>query len=205
MNQEDGPIATFVCVQTEEMRKKQEAYLSEVAKSVKPSDRTFEQMLAYFVETYHAVPTVLPKEHRRERKANVILRCFPELLQEDIDTELTPEEKQHYRRRSDSFIRALKYPEEKLDLEFRTFLIPQKPKVKKAKNRNAAAQLTDIDDQSILEVEMKTEYMSAWNVEESILDDLCIWRGVAQRDMDERSPRFIEYAEALKRLNRIKK
>lgn len=205
MNQEDGPIATFVCVQTGEMRKKHEAFLNEVAKSVKPSERTFEQMLAYFVETYHAVPTELPKARMRELKANVIVSYFPELLQEDREKELTPEEKQHYRRRSDSFIRALKYPEEKLDLEFRTFLIPQKQKVKKAKNRNAAAQLTDIDDQSILEVEMKTEYMSAWNVEESILDDLCIWRGVAQRDMDERSPRFIEYAEALKRLNRIKK
>lgn len=205
MIEADGPIATFVCVQTEEMRKKQDAFLNEVAKSVKPSERTFEQMLAYFIETYHAVPTELPKERMREIKANVIVNYFPELLQEDREKELTPEEKQHYRRRSDSFIRALKYPEEELDLEFRAFLIPQKTIEKKKSQGAAVPHLTDSDNESILQVEMKTEYMSVMNVEESILDNLCIWRGVTQKDMDEKTPRFVEYAEALKRLNGNKK
>lgn len=204
MYQADGPTATFVCVQSKQMREKREAFFDEVAKQVKPSNRTFEQMLAYFVETYHAVPTVLPKERMREIKANVIHNYFPELLQEDREDELTLEEKQHYRKRSDSFIRALKYPEEELNLEFRAFLIPQQPKGKKQSQGAAVPHLTDSDNESILQVEMKTEYMSAWNLEESILDDLCIWRGVTQKDIDERSPRFIMFAEAMKNVKKDK-
>lgn len=198
--QADESTATIVCVQ---MRKKQDAYLNKVAKQVKPSDRTFKQMLAYLVEKYHAVPTVLSQEHSNEVKARVIIDYFPEVLQEDMEFEITPEEQFRYRTRSEAFIRALYYPAEKLGLEFRTFVLPHKLKVKKVKNSNTAPQLTHINERSILEVEMRTEYMSGWNIEDSLMDDLCLWRGVTQKDIDEKTPRFINYVEVRKRLKRI--
>ena len=55
----------------------------------------------------------------------------------------------------------------------------------------------------VLEAEMKTQYMRCLNGGGNVLNDLILWRGVSQQDIDERSAQFVMYVDALKEAGKL--
>lgn len=168
-----------------------ETFLAFAATQIKANARLFEEIEEHLIAAYQAVPCQSERE-LRILKINVIANCFPEVL--DLPAPLpenaTEEQRLEYASRVtgfEAFDQAENYPAEKLGLLMRVYTIPNgKPKG------------------AIICMEMKTHYMSLSNAPKEVSDELRVWQGVSQEDIDHKSPRFVAYADALRDLGRLR-
>ena len=203
----DGPTATFTAIQTEEDREQYEAFLDDAARKISPCDRTFEQMLMYLEEKYQAIPYVLPERHLNSLKETVLRISFPQILRKTgvPEQELTREERIARYKEEKAFLRE--YPAERLGLEFRAYVLPEEPSeiisIGNGIPREQQASQFSEETRLVLEAEMKTQYMRCLNGGGNVLNDLILWRGVSQQDIDERSAQFVMYVDALKEAGKL--
>lgn len=207
----DGPTSVFISKVYMNEKEDQSKFLSYAAEKIIPSERTFKQVEEYLITMYHAIPHTLLARELNVLKANVIMNCFDYVLDRPIPLGQNPtdEELIAYCKNDTSFSQAREYPAEKLGLEFKAYKLPGIPSQTKNKRTfNLKKQTSCIttsytENDVIVEMEMKSEYLCICNGGAAVMDDLTIYRGVSEKDIKEQSPRFIAYAYMLKRMGKL--
>jgi len=144
-------------------------------------------------------------------KVNVILNYFGHVLEKPLYFGENPTEVEikNYFKHDTSVLQAREYPAEKLGLEMKAYKLPNIPsKVKqtiwlKHKKQLAITDTSYTGNDVIVEMEMKSEYLCICNGGDEVMDDLLLYRGVSEKDIKEKSPRFISYAYALKHMEKL--
>lgn len=198
----DGPTAIHSSKDIQRKRKEREDFLTYAAKKITPCERTFKQLEEYLVEKYKAVPHILSPNELKVLKANVILNHFNYVLDkpETIGENLAEEGlKDTY------LLQAREYPSEKLGLELKAYkLLNTVSKLKlKQKDKQESINPSFIENDVIIEIETKSQYLSIINGDDEIMYDLLLYLGVSEKDIREKTPRFITYAYALKHIGKL--
>lgn len=157
----------------------QKAFLDFAATQVTANWKPFADVEALLIAKYKALPYSLSEFALSVLKANIIMTRFKEVLALPAPLPPRPTKKQllEYAKNDTTFEQARHYPAEKLGLVMKAYQIP-----------------TETDRPCIVELEMTTEYMSISNADEQLSNELCLLPGISQKDIDERTPRFIRYA-----------
>ena len=188
-----------------------EKFLSNAAEQILPYKRTLMQLEEYLIEKYQAIPHTLSTHELSILKANVIMNHFDEVIEKPAPLVENPTEDdiKAYLKYNTSFFQAREYPAEKLGLEMKAYKLPYiqseiKPRSdQKVKRQLAIRHSSYCDDEVIVEMEMKSGYLSILNGGEDIMNDLIMYLGVSEEDIIERSPCFIGYAYALKHMGKL--
>ncbi len=224
----DGPTAIFSVSKREWERSKaeQEAFLERAKKLAVPHVKSFDETVRYLCETYGARPCGLSKGQRQSAKVNIILNMHPDLVGwEPFPEDPTEEQLIEYREKQDSWLeQAFGYPEEKLGLMIEGYRIPedtanilrerdQKESVpgrkgfwsrvvggwagwwtgRRGSQKKEPQQLTVV-------LERTHQYLVADGAGGGALcDDLARFQGVSEKDIREKSPRFVAYAYLMKK------
>lgn len=199
-----GPTAIFMAD-----AKEQKEFLAYAAEQITPCDRSFKQLEEYLIEKYHAISHTLLAHELDTLKANVILNCFGDVVERPAPLGENPTEKElrAYAEQDTSFYQARQYPAEKLGLEMKAYKLPGAPSVFKEETelkRSSRFRIASYtEDDVIVEMEMKSEYLCSLNGGKEVMDDLIMYRGVSEKDIKEKSNRFIAYAYTLKHMGRL--
>jgi len=212
----DGPTSIFVTKVRRNDKKSQEyrRLLQRAAASIKPCGHDFAGLPAYLREHYGAVEYPLNERRLDMLKACVIMNHFPHLLKKPEPLGEKPSKKEviRYCEQDTSWEQARNYPAEKLGLDLRSYLLPHEqpdpldfPPAKTGpfKKKAPVPDLRKGDRKVIVELEMTTKYLTIQNGSRALMDDLILWHGVTQQDIDGQTPRFIGYVHTLKEMGRL--
>lgn len=191
INGKRGPIAIF-----KTQRENQDDFLSYAAERISPCERTIEELEEHIVKKFNAVPYKLSPNHLKSLKTNVILSKFDYLLSkpEKLKEDATEEEIRAY---SDEvknvFEQAKECSIDNLELEFKAYKLLGS---KTVTNSNT-------EDEVVVEMELKSRYISMQNGDRNIFEDLIIYLGVSEKDINERNTNFIQYAHMLNNMGKL--
>lgn len=171
-----------------------------IAKEWKPCEKSISQLFAYLKDEYRAMPSELGEVRIKTVKAQIILNVYPELL--SIPERKLPEnasrkeflawsEKNDIRWRE-----ALAYPLEKLGLAFQCCVFQRTLSSGKQVNFRVIAE--EKTQWFMTDVEPCVEWSEAENAEiKAVLDNMTLYKGVSQSDIEKRTPQFLAYAGIL--------
>ena len=191
-NTKTGVSALYYYVGTPEEETKKEAerkaFLEYAATKIAPNSHEFSKIEDYLIEKYNVEPYTMTERQLKVLKSNVIVNRFPEVLHlpEPPGENATQEERLEYFQNDTSFEQAREYPAEKLGLLFKAYKIPN-----------------DSENETIVKMEMTTQYMCMDHPSDEFLNDINLWLGVTQEDIDNKTPGFIIYAQTLCDLGRL--
>lgn len=180
-----GPTAVTRTKQSPEQREFSK-YIAKIQSSATPNRRPFSSLPEYLAERYRAVPYPLSENETAALKINVLLNAFPEQIGAPKlpDGNASRKELIQYVEESErARERAQACPAGRLGLCFQAFLLP--------------GQGEDGSD-AVVQFELRSEHLAIKNGSQKLADDLTLWLGVSQQDIDTLSPRFQAYAQALK-------
>lgn len=186
----DGPTAVFISDKSKSHNNTdQKDFLEFAATKIIANDRPFNEIEEHLILKYKAVPCTLSERELQVLKANVIMNRFREVLDLPAPLPESPTKKQllEYAQNDTTFEQARNYPAEKLGLVMKAYMIPNN------KQKDA-----------IVKLEMTTQYMSISNASKEDADELFLWQGVSQDDIDNKTPRFVAYAYTLRDLGRLR-
>lgn len=169
---------------------KQQAFehtLKEMQKTLQPNRRLLSDLPEYLAQQYHALPYSLSDSETEMLKVNVLLNSFPEEVGVPMPPEECSSKKElvRYVKASDlAFKRAHNYPADKLNLCFQAYLLPQ---------------MGEDGTDAIIQFELRSEHLILKNATQKLTEDLTLWLGVSQQDIDTCSPRFQAYVHTLKK------
>lgn len=185
----DGPMAMLYGRRKSRKKERElQKFLDYAATQVTANFRPFAEVEDLLVTKYKAVPYVLQENELRTLKANVIINCFPEVLDLPVPLPQNPTKKQilEYAKNDTRFEQAKNYPAEKLGLLLKAYQLP-----------------SETDKKGVVELEMTTGYMTICNASEKVGLELSSWSGISQEDIDQRSMRFISYVTTLRDLGKL--
>ncbi len=182
----DGPTAVWV--KQKASNTENEAFLEYAATKIKPNAHDFCELEEYLIKNYNAEPYILSEKEQQVLKTNVIVNHFRNLLDLPGPLSPNPTKKQilEYAQNDTSFEQARKYPAEKLGLIMKAY------KMKTTSQRD-----------TIVKLEVTTQYMCIDDASEKLANELILWLGVTQNDIDDKTPRFLAYAYTLKKAGKI--
>lgn len=153
-------------------------FLETTTTQIKEQYHKFSDIDDYLINHHNAVPYSLSPKQMISLKINVITNNYRHMLNFPVPLGDAPTEKQikEYIAQDTSIEQARNYPAEKLDLDMRAYKIP-----------------VDGNEEAIIEIEMKSEYMCFKNVPDKIAEDVILWLGVTQEDVEKKTPRFVRY------------
>lgn len=184
----DGPTAVYLCKQEREM----DAFLQRAAENATANLRSFSDLIAYLKNEYHAFECPLSTGQLLMLKVNVIRNHYSHLLAlpSPLSAHPSRRELRRYLKKDTSFEQAREYPAEKLGLSFSAYRVPA-PSIRA--KLSCACQ-----EDAIVQVELKSEYLCMENGCDAFQRDLILWRGVSEEDIADKTPRFYSYAYAKK-------
>lgn len=188
-----------------EDKEKTEAFLSYAAKQIKPCERTIKQLEEYLVDKYGAIPHTLMPHELSVLKANVIMNHFNYVLDKPAPLGENPtiEELKAYMAENTSFYQTRHYPAEILGLEMKAYKLPNVPSEAHKLHISEHGVVNYTEKDVIVEMEMQSGYLGFRNGGSTVSDDLVLYMGVSEKDIKERSPRFICYAYTLKNMEKL--
>lgn len=184
----DGPTAVYLCKQEREM----DAFLQRAAENATANLRSFLDLIAYLKNEYHAVECPLSTGQLLMLKVNVIRNHYSHLLTlpSPLSAHPSRRELRRYLKEDTSFEQARAYPAEELGLSFSAYRVPA-PSIRSKLS-------CDCQEDTIVQVELKSEYLCIENGCDAFHRDLTLWRGVSEEDIADKTPRFCSYAYAKK-------
>jgi len=199
-----GPTAIFLTEIDNKREEEHEKFLSFAAEKIIPCDKTFRQLEDYIVKKYKAIPHTLLPYQLNSLKVNVILNYFNYVLKrpEPLGENPSNDEIKAYLEKDTSILQAKEYPAEKLGLQMKAYKLPnvasQIRMNQEQSKQNIISNCSNNEIDVIVEMEMKSEYFNVRNGGEEVIQDLLIYRGVSEKDIKDKSQRFVAYAYALK-------
>lgn len=164
-------------------------FLEYAATQIKSDHHKFSYIEDYLKTHHNAIPYTLSEKQLTSLKINVITNNYRHLLNFPAPLGDNPTEKQikEYMEQDTSTEQARNYPAEKLALDMRAYKIP-----------------VEGNEEAIIEIEMRSEYMCFKNVPDKIAEDVILWLGVTQEDIEKRTTRFVRYALISKGIKKVK-
>lgn len=155
---------------------------------ITPNYHSLDELEHYLLEHYRAIPHTLSNAQRHTVKVNVILNHFRDVLKLPAPLCQNPTEEQlhEYMMEDTSVEQARNYPEEKLGLIIKAYKI-----------------LSKSSEEILVMLEMKSQYICIQNASNEFCDELLLWRGITRDDIDNKTPQFMMYVEALRNLGKI--
>lgn len=183
-----GIIGMSNSLKNEQTNLNDDKFLDYAATQIKENYRPFTEIIDYIIKKYGAVPHALSEKQLQLLKANVILNHFREVLDLPIPLRKNPTKKQliKYVKNDTTFEQAKNYPAEKLGLIMKAYKLP-----------------ADDDKEIIVKLEITTNYICMDNASRKFADELFLFQGVTQEDIDNKTPRFIAYANTLRDIGKI--
>jgi hypothetical protein len=195
----NGPTSIFIA----QKGKDQEEFLLQAAEKITPCERTFKELEQYLMEKYHAIPHRLSPQKLDCLKVNVIINYFGHLLDRPDPLGANPTEaeiKAYFEQQDASVNEAKEYPAEKLGLEMKAYKLPG---IISKRRQIASSNARSSEDAVTVEMEIKSGYLAICNGGNEVMEDLILYQGVSEKDIKEKSPRFISYAYALRSVGRL--
>ena len=171
-----------------------------------------EEIKQYIINEYDAKEIVLSPRIKRSLKYNVIINHYPEAL-EDLKLSQNNKEVDYF----DQFQNIELIPDERYNLDFSVLIIPRTSKTEvyyeeNEQERNKYINETrslfsrilkrpptktfeDVEEMKF-EMELSTGYMTLSNGGKRIMEEIVIWKGVLQEDIDNCTPAFMEIGRA---------
>lgn len=182
--------------------------------TVPKSDKiTGEEIKNYLIDKYDAREIELPSNSKQSLKYNLIMNYYPEALQE-LEALQGHKDMGYF----DQFNNIELISDEKLKLNFSSLIISRTSKTEslyqefeqeinehiyrtkslfsrifKKSIRKTLKNIKEIK----FEIELSTGYMQFSNGPKSLMDEIILWKGVTQEDIDNSTPAFMSYAAAM--------
>lgn len=150
--------------------------LDELADRIAPSDRTYEQMIDYMKSKYDVHEMELNSTDKNVMKVNVINNFYPHMLKNPPFTVNKDGAKElNYKNMKASYVEANTSSADELHFDIRGYKI------------------SSDNEEGILHIEMASGYYNSNSISSEVIKDLLLWKGVTQKDIDERNAHFIDY------------
>ncbi len=174
----DGPTAVYW---TEKFN--QDEFLDYASEQIKPCEKSFEELENHLVSKYGAVSYELLPREIENIKVNVLLSKHKYLFHSPPPLSDNPSKKdiETYFRNDTTIEQAKAYPIEKLDLDVKAFRIKD----------------------TIVKIETKSGHLSLDNGNMILFMELIEFQGVAQEDIINRTPKFIDYAHMMRKSGKL--
>lgn len=193
----DGPTAIFRASRREKREREYREFFMRAQQALKPCRRSFSQLEEYLISTYQAQPCQLSAGELETIKVNVLLNYRPELLEEipfpngcGKTSFETP------------FLRAHAYPMEKLGLQPKAYLLPtvfpDLPQPKRWLWRKKPIPGRK-PSPAVVIWEETSGYLRMDHENDSVMLEMVLFLGIDQKDIAEKSPRFMSYAMACRK------
>lgn len=196
----DGPTAIFIASKKTNKRGEEfQKFLSQAQQQIQPCEHSFSQLETYLKETHHAIPYKLSHGELESLKVNVLLNHYPHLLEEIP----VPEGLSEF---EIPFYRAHSFPVERIDFHPKAFTLPDavsmpSPPTRKflwRRHKPASSEMPP----AVVQWEETSGYLCINHGDDTIMNEIQLFLGVSQQDIQEKSPRFIAYAYALNKLKK---
>lgn len=223
----DGPTAIFLSDSGGKAKSENKWHkiLEACKKLAMPKDHaiTGDELKQHLIEEYNAQEIEASEGQKLSLKINVLSNYYPDALQQppmppkDADKEIWMKwAKQNH---SDYWHSSQLVPDEKYGLRFSVLKVPRTPKTERfyealakerrdnmRKHQSIFSRLFRrhqeepdwaMDDMEF-ELELSTGYMQLKNGCKLLMDEIILWRGVTQEDIDNCTPFFMSYAAAMR-------
>lgn len=225
----DGPAAVFAGHSNEEAEKKWAQVLEECRKLAVPivHAKTGEELMQYLIKEYDAREIEISERQKIAVKINVLLKYFPDLMprhefpqNQDKEALMEWASQMH----EDLWNRAQMVPDEKYGLKFVSLTIPKTEKTARyyeileleqrkhlEKHRPLWSRLfrkherepNPIISYMVFDIETSTGYMQMRNGCHALMNEIILWKGITQEDIDNCTPEFMSYAAAMRDMGKI--
>lgn len=212
----DGPTAIFIGHKkgNDNQEKKWNQLIDACKEIIVPRTNkiTGEELKEYLIDKYDAEETELTDGEKQALKYSVIMNYY----KDDLEQLNVYQDSEKF---IDTFHNVALIPDEKYNLEFAAFTIPRtsktekfykeleeimkKHRYKKASliarifNRHSKGKYLDMEDMK-LKIELSTGYLTIKNGSIGLIDEIVLWKGVTQLDIDNSTPVFMSYVSAMR-------
>lgn len=220
----DGPTTIFVSHEQNKEKLQQFRLLLEACKkAAKPVQRrkAGDELKAYLIHTFGAQEITPSERQLRSLKLGALIASRPGTLQvPKMPEESAPKEewlkwaKQSHLEYAQA---ADRLPDDLLGFRYAFLRIPCGKatktyyRIRKKENRmhlrsmqkRLLGKRADMDDITV-DIELSTGYMTMGNSCLKLMNELVLWRGITQQDIDQETPEFLAYAAAMRDTGIIK-
>ncbi|MCK9477927.1 MAG: hypothetical protein M0R40_00285 [Firmicutes bacterium] len=199
-------VGIFFCDDSKDKKNDFYGRLDEMSKTIKPCHKTIAQLQNYIVEKYNAIETLIGEWQLEQFKVGIILNSYPELLhtpQIEVGDKFPKRAEflKWHENNEKRFAEARKYPIEKLGLVVSHYTFDYALE----SGRKLTFQITmeEKTEQCIISASADGKLSEAENkLMQSISHDIDLYKGVSQKDIDTRTPRFLAYATTLMKIDK---
>ncbi len=220
----DGPTAVFIGKRSEEKKKQWNALLAACKQAAVPVKRrkTGDELKAYLIETLGAVAYEPMPHALHSLKINALMKNHPEALQvpkmpdENAAKEIWLEwAKQSHMDYNEA---AKRLPDDAFGFRYAFLSLPRNEATKAyyraqekesrmglglfARLKRLLVKRQEVNEIT-LDIELSTGYFTMGNGCAQLINELVLWCGVTQRDIEEQTPEFVAYASAMKDTGQI--
>lgn len=211
-------IGSVIVMTDHQREEKYRKWVKASAESVRACPHTFKETVQYFMQICDALPVPEKDSRRRSFQINVILNFFKDKLQNrpaQFSFEMTDEEMEKWHQTNHAMHEEIRNSSpEQFGLTIHGYYLPftdgNAVYYKQASNLEACeAAYTDVcSGQNEAEeisffFEEATEYWQCYGGGSGLMNQLIIFRGVNASDIENCSPRFLEYINALREMGRL--
>lgn len=222
----DGPTAVFVARGRHHRAKEKQVskLLADCKKAAQASERTksADELKKHLIDEFGAVEIEPMPYQLQTLKLNALMNHHREaLLGPDMPKDNAPKEEwlEWARKTHLSYREAAKrLPDDAFGFRYAFLRLPNNAatatyyRARQKENRRPFfiwlkqrfRKVSD-DNEMTMDLELSTGSISMGNGSARLMNELVLWRGIAQRDIDEETPEFVAYAVAMRDTGRLKK
>lgn len=214
----DGPTAIYFA---DKKNNEDSQWIEQMASTIQPCKKSIHELELYLINHYHAKEIELSENKRKYFKASIVESFYPELLKSPIpdfnlNKKSSQEEIEEFLKIHDKRLKeARAFPEKRIPLDIKAYEIPlvvdsifNATVLVSIERYNEVTQFshqierhhetTQLSDEIAPSVS-KNDQDKMHNIFQTILNDIILFQGVSQKDIDERSPCFMQYIQRIKK------
>lgn len=205
-------IGRVVSASCDSFKQKYEQWVEDCARVITASTHTFEETEKSFLEECDTLPVSPDNIHLNSYKYSLIMNYCKDKLEHqaaDFSFDMTDEEMEKCHQENSAMQEEVrKSPAERFGLNMRGYLLPKTERnrsfyeearleaQKYIKHSEGNRQLVEMSDIYFF-FEDTTENIQASGGGRGLMNQLIIFRGISQEDIDKRTPRFLNYINSL--------
>jgi hypothetical protein len=200
------------------LKERYEKWVETCVNLVTPGIHSFKETERYFLSKCDTLPLNLDNIHLRSYKRSIIMNYFKDKLEHkvpDFSFDMTEEQMEKWYEASNAIHKeAMSSPPERFELNMRGYFLPgtEKNKILYEETYLEMQQHMLNSDDKHRHVEMAniffffeetTEDIQASGGGSGLINQLIIFRGISQEDIDKRTPKFLAYISALRDIGKL--
>lgn len=210
-------IGRVVFASDDSFKQKYEQWIEDCARLVTAGTHTFEETEKYFLEQCDTLPVSSDNIHLKSYKYSLIMNYFKDKLEyqaADFSFEMTDKEMEKWHRENSAMQEEVRNsPPERFGLNLKGYLLPNTERNRSFyKEASMQAQKHIQHSEAKQQVDMPNIYFffedTTENIEASgggasLMNQLIIFRGISQDDINKRTPKFLSYINSLREVGKL--